>query len=597
MKKIRIFKYLCMVFLGVSLLMCGNHVYAAEETFAGTKEITYTISENDMKHLCYSQEAGFRYALKVKLPDGMEYTLSHTDKTYTFSLVMKFDSFEEYYQLHCELFGEDVEILYGQGEGLVLKESIGCGEFTQYLDNLFKETGICVERDFSWFADYVGTKLTVNDKPYECDDKFDIKNEAVADVRYESMKIDIQRKDDKVVALVTGKLLSKDHEEDQIGEYIYHLKKKEGITCVLEGDVYEIQLEVEGESLDEVLPKIGSTLGMYAAVERSYEYVDSDTIGVVEKVNIISKQILKENAKYEYKCKLVGWFRGLETADEEVIIEGYQLKTDKQSCIEYKYIQDMYLDNLIIKTDVNDPWGKIKRSVTFQMPLELGAVCGENIINDIKGRLADGMVFTVYDSVSDTGDSLRNYEVTMESNNVKDIELFTQEFLGCKNSFEIVEGFVIVGKDTLVDVIKVDNGVLGMAGVNDVEVVYITDKGEELLVESAGITEEFLGLSYEFQQTRIQTWMFLGIAALVVVIVAIYVCIIVSKIKKLIRNKRHEDEGHEEEFHEEKSHEEESGEEEFHKEKSHEEESEEEESEEEESHEEESHEEETEVTT
>ncbi len=533
MKRINILKLLCIVFvILVNINVFCVPTYAEEYEFNGTKEITYTIKESDMNNLCYNGRQGFEYALKVALPDGMDYKISHTDREIKFTLIFEFDNFEEYYDMHKKIIGDDISISYGAGEKPTLLESFDYTAITTYLDTLFKDKGICNEKDFSWFAIYVGTVVEINDNVYECGDKVDIKDETIANIKYEEISIVVNRKKDDIVATVYASLSDDDHTEDQIGEFIYNLRKNEEITCTEEDGEYYIDFEIVGSSLDEVLKKTGSWLGMYIGVERSYEFIDMDSVAVVEKLSFIKEQVMLEDGDFEYESNLIGWHRGLSADNEEIEVEDYKLTADNLSNIEYKYIEDMKFENILITTDVSDSWGKYKRTITYQLPLNMIDGYNDKIIEQIKAKLGDGMVCEVYDD-----DKYRNYEVSIISADSEDIQTFTQTFLEAKNSFIVDEGIAFIGNDEITDVFKVNNDVLGMAGVKNVVVSFTSGNDKMKVQDSAGIQEKYVEFSFEYSGTTIQTMMILVIVLLAVAIIAVYVVILIRKIKSLKKKK------------------------------------------------------------
>ena len=545
MKKTSIYKLICML-LVICLAISVNSTNAKAEnnsnsksevgTFSGTKEITYTIKETDMKNYCNSGREGFQHALRKELPDGVNYELSQVDKQITFTLIISFNNFDEYYELHKKMLGEEISIKYGAGKDVSLWESFDYTAISGYLDTLLRDKSICFEKDFSWFATYVGTELNINDVIYECNDVVDIKGDNIADILYEYVSIKVDRKKDDVVATVHARVSERDHTEDQYGEFKYQLKKNDKITCTEEGGKLYIDFVITSPLLDEALSEIGTWLGMHISVERTYEYVDMATVAVVENINILYEQVMVENGELKYESNLIGWHKGLDSSNENIDIEDYRLYACNIPNIEYKYHKDMKLENLYVTTDFSDTWGKYKRTIEYQLPIDLALPYNEAIVEYIKSNMSDGMACEVSDIVIDDI-RYRNYEITIVSADSKDIEKFTQQYLGARSQFIIRDGFALFGKHTLIDVIKVNEQLLGMSGVENVVVKYKIGVEEET-ADSKGILDKYQEFSFEYRLVKTQTWMAFGIVVLAAIILAVYIWILVKKIKnKIAKNK------------------------------------------------------------
>lgn len=541
MKKTSIYKLICMLLVICLAISVNNTFVNAEDnnnsqneasTFSGTKEITYTIKETDMKNYCNSGREGFKHALRKKLPDGVNYEISQVDKQITFTLIISFNNFDEYYEIHKKMLGDEINIKYGAGDNFSLWESFDNTAITTYLDTMLKEESICIEKDFSWFATYVGTVLNINDVEYECNDVVDIKGDNIAGILYEYISINLERRKDDVLTTVHARVAERGHTEDQYGEFKYLMSKNEKITCEEKDGKFYMEFQVRTHSLDEALSEVGTLLGVYIGVERTYEYVDMATVAVVEKINILYEQIMVEKGEMKYESNLIGWHRGLASSNENIKIEDYRLSANNIPNIEYTYHRDMKMENLNITTDFSDKWGKYKRTIAYQLPMELALPYNEAIVKYMKSNLVDGMNCEVSDIVIDDI-KYRNYEITMVSADSKDIEKFTEKFLGAKNQFIIDDGFALFGKHSLTDVIKVDDQLLGMSGVENVVIKYkIGDK--EVVADSKGVLDKYQELSFEYRLVKTQTWMVLGIVVLVIIIIAVYIWVLIRKIKSII---------------------------------------------------------------
>lgn len=531
LNKINIFFVLGCMFL-VLFLFIGTEVtaYANDNAFCGKREITYRIEASDLKYYCNNGREGFEFILRKELPDNMSYTITAEERELVLKLCIGFDSFDEYFETMQTIAGEDVSIIYKEGADLTLIESFESEMMTEYLNNLFDSKGLFIEKKFDFLATYEGTKLLLNDAEYICDDKVYISGHSKAGIIYSDLDIRLERVKEGVEATVYAFVRLRDNEEDTLGEYIYFLKKNENITLSDDSDTeYDIDFTVSGEDIDSVLNTIADYLGIYIDIRRTYEDAGMGVINVTEEIEFVKDYVFSEDTDFSYESNLIGFHRNLTSDNEDVEITDYELCTDNMFIIRYNYEIDGFIDEILIDTEILDKWGSIKRTITYRLSHNMAAIYHDRISDLIQEKLTNGMTCEIYDD-----DTHRNYEISVVSDRDETIAGFTRVFTGMRSSFMAVDGAFLFGKNSFLDTMKVDKDFFGMGEVSNVIVTYTKD-GKVKAVDSTGIKEKYIDLSFKYSMLTNREIMILAIIGVGIIIVTVYILIFVGFIKKKFR--------------------------------------------------------------
>lgn len=531
--KINIFFVLGCMFLMMFLLK-GTEVtaYAKDHAFSGKREITYRIQASDLKYYCNNGREGFEFILRKDLPDNMSYTISSEDRELVLKVCIGFDSFDEYLNTMEIIAGDDINIIYEADDSLTLLEPFESEKITEYLNNLFDSKGLFIEKKFDFLAEYEGTKLFLNGTEYICDDKVFITDQPIAGIVYDELDIRLERVKEGVEATVYAFVRLHDNEEDSLGEYIYFLKKNENITISDDSDTeYDIDFVVSGEDVDSVLDTIEDYLGIYIDIRRTYEDAGMGVINVTEEIEFIKDYVFNEDTDLSYESNLIGMHRNLTSDNEEIEISDYELCADDDFLIRYTYEIDSVIDDVLIDTEVVDKWGRIKRTITYRLSFATAEIYHDKVVNLIQGKLAKGMTCEIYDD-----DEYRNYVISVVSDKDEVISEFTKAFTGMKSSFVSVDGAFLVGKNSFYDTIRMDKDFFGMGEVNNVTVTYTKD-GKVKTVDSTGIKDKYVDLSFNYGVLMNRELMLLAIIGVGIIIVTVYILIFVGFLKKKFKKK------------------------------------------------------------
>lgn len=528
MGKSKIFLAVMSLFL-LFFLAAGMDItaYANNNTFSGKREISYRLKESDLTCYCNNGREGFEFILRKELPDNMSYTITAEDRELVFKVYIGFDGFEEYFETMQTIAGEDINIIYKEGDDFTLIEPFGSEKVTEYLSNLFDSTGLFIEKKFDFLATYEGTKLYLNDTEYNCDDKVYISDHSRAGIVYNELDIRLERVKEDVEASVYAFVRLWDNEEDSLGEYIYFLKKNENITISDYSDTeYEIDFTVSGENVDSVLNTIADYLGIYIDIRRTYEDAGMGVIKVAEEIEFVKDYVFNEDTYFSYESNLIGFHRNLASDNEDVEISDYELCTDGMFIIRYNYEIDSVIDEILIDTEILDKWGSVKRTITYRLSHNMAAIYHDRISGLIREKLAPGMTCEIFDD-----NTHRNYEISIVSDRDETITGFTQAFTGMRSSFMAVDGMFLFGKNSFCDTMKVDKDFFGMGEVSNVAVTYTKD-GKVKTVDSTGIKEKYIDLSFKYNILTNRELMLLAIIGVGVIIVTVYILIFIGFIKK-----------------------------------------------------------------
>lgn len=528
MGKSKIFLAVMSLFL-LFFLAAGMDItaYANNNTFSGKREISYRLKESDLTCYCNNGREGFEFILRKELPDNMSYTITAEDRELVFKVYIGFDGFEEYFETMQTIAGEDINIIYKEGDDFTLIEPFGSEKVTEYLNNLFDSVGLFIEKKFDFLATYEGTKLYLNDTEYNCDDKVYISDHSMAGIVYNELDIRLERVKEDVEASVYAFVRLWDNEEDSLGEYIYFLKKNENITISDYSDTeYEINFTVSGENVDSVLNTIADYLGIYIDIRRTYEDAGMGVIKVAEEIEFVKDYVFNEDTYFSYESNLIGFHRNLASDNEDVEISDYELCTDGMFIIRYNYEIDGVIDEILIDTEILDKWGSVKRTITYRLSHNMAAIYHDRISGLIREKLAPGMTCEIFDD-----NTHRNYEISVVSDRDETITGFTQAFTGMRSSFMAVDGMFLFGKNSFCDTMKVDKDFFGMGEVSNVAVTYTKD-GKVKTVDSTGIKEKYIDLSFKYNILTSRELMLLVIIGVGVIIVTVYILIFIGFIKK-----------------------------------------------------------------
>lgn len=507
----------------IMLLLCilPECIRADETEFYGQKEIIYTISNSDVRNFCNGGRQGLEAGLKTVLPEGVSYQIEEGEYAITLSLVISFDSYEEYVNKHRALLGDEIVIARACGEEMLLAENFVSKDVQNYLVDKLKEAEVCTEVAFSSLTRYKGTKLMLNGKEYEFDEKVCIMEEfpLEQEVLFRSLYIYIWEDQGEFVAEVKVKLENK-------GEQFWQQYKAllETHTESMEGEGL-ITLQFKAPTIDALYQKFRECFGIFVGREQTYELQDDGSVRVKENVAVLWSGHDSALFGYMFDMELGAGYENLSGENWYTRIAEGKVINNNTELVAFSYDAKVAFEEIDVTTYFTDNWGKYTREIIFKLPkLYVGAV-GDKIAEAIEGELSDGMSCYIYDEKG-----LRNYKMAITTSEMEEIEVFTTTFLGDRCKFEVQLAFWGLGSDSVQETYRIGEDIFGVASPEIMNVKYVSSDGE-MLLGNADLTKERVKYEYAVKQFKMQDAFQIIITVLAVVTVLSYVVLIIKIVK------------------------------------------------------------------
>lgn len=397
----------------MTAMVCCNVSYAAEgETaFTGRREATYALDNSYLSNYFNGGRAAFDRYLRAAKPEWLGINYRTEGQRIYMTLSFPFDSLEDYREKIIVLTQTEPTVFYTAGEPVRFVENVSSMQLLNFCRAEIEADAVLEMYTFDELVTFLGGLFVLNGIEYSAAEWLSINNDPLP---YAASMINITTTLDESyqytrviqLAVSTKDVAASAHA--QLREHLETWSDHVEVETVGETRTYSITFSVG--SYSELEKYTMGILNATDSIHTEESYIDDETLGVAFSEVLDLSQILdSSNGTYNYVFKFPAAYT-VGTSEEERSRSNMVVIGGSNGNVSFQYTKPFSLEEIIIRTDISDLYGRVKRSVTCRVPVEVAPYYHEEITSFLKERLTNGQTLTIYDSTI-----YRNYEISYGS--------------------------------------------------------------------------------------------------------------------------------------------------------------------------------------
>ena len=447
MRKLLALVLCCLTFGSLFLLPAS----AEEPGFVGSRVVEYVADKSDIDNFIDGGRSAFELVLRSSMPSWAVYQLRSDGRDLRLSLQFDFTSYDEYTARLTELLTYAPSIVCLQEEKLMLLEGHGVMDLLGSVQSALAARDCLREKPLADLFRVRKNEITVNGEVYQAEDRLAIRPAGDMAVRFDYVDIDTQEREDGSFSRTIT--VSIDDPEEHARDLLLGRFKEAGRSEVITDETYMLKLRVEfgAGSEEELLEKTMACLGQATSIAQQQEYLDSRTVAVQRTEFFDLESMMTENGSFCYRHTYPSYVEALQSTMEEAEVYDQTLTVYDAQRIVCQYNRAFRFSSIELHTALPDYLGKIKKTITFTVPVKLAEGYHDRIKEELQAKLCRGSVLHIYDE-----NAMRRYEISFSSYFTKDIGKFTRSLLGDGCTFHYKTSWLPFGKSIVTE--NVDAG-------------------------------------------------------------------------------------------------------------------------------------------
>lgn len=499
----------------MSLSVCAE----TNNNSLGYRTVSYQISSSDLENYADGGRSGLDISLRSSLPKGVTYSFKTEERQVTLTLHFEFESAKDYREKVIALCGEDTSVICSLDDGFLIVES---AEVMNYLDFLFEvENDIDVENgdnteelpkqtspfDIRSMMSVVKNVLFVNGTEHQIEGKVDLRPEISEEdlVRVDHISLHTEGKRNGSFKRTVEVVIIND-ENEEIKRHFQKKFKKLGRVKEEQTSNIECCLQVSFEACgwEDLSTKTEKCLGCKNIQIENFYPIDNKNVRAVSQEFYDLAAVLNPEGTFSYVFDTPSYYSNVQAGDEYTYITEGEIASQNE-LIKYSYEKKFCFDEILILTDISNPFGTIERTIRLSVSNEIADFYHENVKNQLSDHLAQNSVMTISKDAEGT-----HYEISFSSNSAKKILEFTNDILDYSGELKIERGFLGISNE-IYENISVDSVLSSMSPARTVSSQYVLPSLSSLSEEM----EEY-DMDFELTDNGIVKWKARGASDIVI---------------------------------------------------------------------------------
>lgn len=524
-----------LTFLLISSMFCTSAAADGRhgEKFAGSRIVDFSVDCSDLDVAINGSRPAFDLILRKTAPEWLTYNLSAKGRDLILSLSFRFDSFEDYSVKSSELLCYSANIVYSDNKELLLIEGYKSAELLNFLEYALEAQDCLGSNSLSNLFSISRNEIILGGSMYSGDERMEIRESGNTGIKFSGLSINTEWNDD---GSLTRSIEVRFDQDTALEEDKLSIKKRfETVDGAEITDALEQNntLSVKFQALSENQLSMNTMLCLDAAsaISNKYHFVDENTV-TVERIEFIDyTRLLNEDASFYYGFIFPSYVTELKSDNRDVDVYYNRLSANRLDEISCRFNVPPFFTSIELTTDMSNIFGKISKTVSLEMPLEIAPAFHESIKEQLGSELTDGCALDIYDAAG-----RRFYRVSFSSYFMKDIEEFNTSMLGKRSRTRYSDSWIPFGQSEIREVIDLDNLPFSTTPMGEVRATY---KGSALMkidrLSAAGSDSKEVsfpikdGSSISFAYRRLNT---LKLLPVIFVLFLVLVVAFISAIRK-----------------------------------------------------------------
>lgn len=536
---------LFIIFCVVMSFMCfsANGVFAEKTTFSGERTIICTFDRSDLNNFVDGGYNSFEEALNEIDKSRYNCNIEKLKRDVKITISFSFESKDEYESYLKELLGYRPVVIYQTGENFIFAENFEAGEMLNIVQKNLLSKNRLKELKFDSLLNVENCTMTLNGKNYETKQNFDVRNNN--QFKYDDIDIISVAKNDGTFERTIKANINKDNLTSAIRKAVIGNFKAAGDfkDNNKDGDNLSVEVVINAENQYDLDMKTLLASGITVSTIES-ETNDKDFVNVecIEKLGI--KKLLNENGTYSYEYTYPNYYKNLQivTTENLSLNDNKIVYSGDYGKFEYSFQRGLKLSSLHIKTNYDNFFKRIERTIILGVPMETAEVFDEKIQNALNTAKDENKKAKI--NINTDGEN-KLYSIVLSSRNVEDICNFTETVLRGNCQIERNNSLLPLKKNSIMESIRVGNIVENMVPISEVEHTYILPSNSKVIMtnnenytfyenEYSIVSSANSMINLEYSTFNIVV---IGIMFSILIILILLIVLIIHKIKKQISNR------------------------------------------------------------
>ena len=345
--------------------MCIHSVFAEDSStaeFCGKREVVFTADSSDIENFISGGRSALELALRKNAPSWLTYNISGGIRDVSVELSFNFDSLSSYEEKSAILLTYEPIVFYSDVMGTTLVERHDVYGLLGFISDALNIDSESSERSLSEIFSATYNVITVDGELFLLDTVANVRPpEAVGNI-YDSITVDTAANEN---GSFTRRITVTAYEEADTVKMNF-----ENAGEVTENEDGSITVEFSADTFDSVTEKTMGALRGIVVGKSKREYAGKCEFSIHFKESFDLGGILKEGGYFSYVFDLSELSSEVTSEQEAAVIEGGKLSVTGNADIALSYKSLAESASIDVLTDISDPFGKIVRTVTLEVPLE-----------------------------------------------------------------------------------------------------------------------------------------------------------------------------------------------------------------------------------
>ncbi|MBE6911276.1 MAG: hypothetical protein E7473_02025 [Ruminococcaceae bacterium] len=418
--------------------------------FSGTREIDLYIDASDMENFISGGRSGIELIVRQYTPSGINCRVFAENRDVHLAMSFDFNSVPDYCNKLQSLVGNEPTVIYNDQPEVFLMESCSVFDMLNFISEQFEADGYMAEKGIEELFKISSNKITLNSKSYETEESImSIGNDKET---YKLSILSISATADEHGGFSCEILCVPEDGDDNVAAV---RKSLESVGTPADAENYygAIAVTFSADSHNDLQKKLMLALGVVCASSEDVVLTDEKTETVTRKEYIDVAPLFEYSPYFTYTIDFGSYYRDLSIWPEEgVSLDGSVITVTNTPGFTYSFNRGISFSSVCVNTDLSDIFGKIKRTIKFELPIDIAQNCHTSLKDELSKKLDKGCFLNIYDE-----NSMRYYEIGFETYSDSEVEEFTGRVLGGTCVFKIDEGFIPLAESKITDSIDSDS--------------------------------------------------------------------------------------------------------------------------------------------
>lgn len=520
-------RLLCIVLVLIlltSLVLPADAV--SKEEFNGTRSMQVTADWSDLENYINGGRTAFDQILRGNMPEWFMYKIHTQGRDVTCTFSFSFTSFEDYQKKLTQLIMRTPAILYSREDSLLLLESCKSFELLNFLEAALNHHACLSEKTLQEIFRLTQSSIEINGKSYDASDSVCIRPENQEEFLIDELSVKTEtRRNYGFSRTITAQVKSGGDADALEAQF-----SQAGNAKIQKAEkTYQVSVSFDAASQAELVSKTMAALNSPTFISEQQKASDNNTVTVERTEFFDLDHLLREGGSFTYTYVYPSYCDNLISENGSAQISASTVTSRGESFVVYTYQRKLQFRSMDICTDLSSPSGKITRSITCTLPLDIAEEYHSAVTDRFKLNLVNGSVMDIYDE-----DDKRIYKISFSSFLHKEIEEFTAAILNDSSyKFKSSVSLLPYAEQEILDSFQTDDIISRIVPTDEITATYILPNlsrvseiaGAEVSPDGSVITFRIRTkdkIHFQYQQLNMISLTVLMCAAVLLILILIF---------------------------------------------------------------------------